>query len=88
MKGVVEVYLYGSLGMSQGQSRKSQLQSALQAPTPLIEFLNRLDIPRDKVQLVMVNHRAVQREHVIRPGDRVALFPIEYPVYPDWKDFR
>jgi hypothetical protein len=36
MKGVVEVYLYGSLGMSQGQSRKSQLPSALQAPTPLM----------------------------------------------------
>jgi sulfur carrier protein ThiS len=88
MKGVIEVYLYGSLGMGQGQSTKNQIQYALQAPTPVIELLHHLDIPSDKLQLVMVNHRAVQRDHVIRPGDRVALFPREYPVYPDWKDFR
>lgn len=88
MKRSIEVYLYGSLIMDRGESAKDHIQYTLQAPTPLIDFLSHLDIPRDKVQLVMVNHRAVQRDHMICPGDRVALFPKEFPVYPDWKDFR
>jgi len=40
------------------------------------------------VQLVMVNHKAVHTNSTINPGDRIALFPREYPVFADWKDFR
>ncbi len=36
----------------------------------------------------MVNHRAVPKDTVIFPGDRVALFPREYAIFVDWKAFR
>jgi molybdopterin converting factor small subunit len=47
-----------------------------------------LRIPFNKVQVVMVNYRAVAKHSTIHPGDRVSLFPREYPVFADWKDFR
>jgi hypothetical protein len=40
------------------------------------------------VQLAMVNHRAVHKDSMIKQGDRLALFPREYIVFADWKDFR
>ena len=82
------VYLFGSLLNGLVDLCNSPIQVDLEAPTPLFEVLNLLAIPSDEVQLVMVNHRAVYRDHLIYPGDRVSLFPREYPFFPDWKDFR
>jgi hypothetical protein len=36
----------------------------------------------------MVNHKAVSPDHLIHPGDRIALFPKEYAIFADWKNFR
>jgi sulfur carrier protein ThiS len=88
MKNGTEVYLFGSLAIDQGGIYIDRIQSDIQDDTQLEDFLNHLKIPRGKVQLVMVNHKAVPPNHLIHPGDRVALFPREYPIYPDWKDFR
>ncbi len=88
MKNGTEVYLFGSLGIDQGGIRIDRIQSDIQDDIQLEDFLNILKIAPGKVQLVMVNHKAVPRNHLIHPGDRVALFPREYPIYPDWKDFR
>jgi hypothetical protein len=82
------VYLFGSLLSDSVDPSHQPIQLELEAPTPLFEVLNLLPIPSDKVQLVMVNHRAVNRDHVVHPGDRGSLFPKEYPFFPDWKDFR
>jgi hypothetical protein len=38
--------------------------------------------------MALVNHRAVPKTTLIRPGDRLSLFPREYPIFADWKDFR
>jgi molybdopterin converting factor small subunit len=54
----------------------------------LKELLDRLEIAPDRVQLAMVNHRAVFLDHLIHPGDRIALFPREYTIFADWKNFR
>jgi molybdopterin converting factor small subunit len=88
MNKCTEVYLFGSIGIDQGGTGIDRIQSDIQDDIQLEDFLNRLKITPGKVQLVMVNHKAVQHNHMIHPGDRVALFPREYPVYPDWKDFR
>ena len=85
MKITTEVFYFGSLGRKR---EKAHSPFDLQKPTPLQEFLNRLQIPPDQVQLVMVNHKAVSSTHVIQPGDRVALFPREYAIFADWKDMR
>jgi hypothetical protein len=88
MKHVTEVHFFGSLAIAQSGNPAHQRQFAIQGPMVLSEFLNYIRIPLDKVQLVMVNHKAVPGDYMVQPGDRVALFPKEYPIYPDWKDFR
>jgi hypothetical protein len=88
MKAVTQVYLFGSLSPKGQGIRSHPIQYELQDPAPLKEFLNSLDIASDQVQLAMVNHRAVSLEQVIHPGDRIALFPREYAIFADWKNFR
>ena len=85
MKIITEVFYFGSLSRNRGNAHSP---CDLQGPTPLQELLNRLQIPTGQVQLVMVNHRAVSPDHMIQPGDRVALFPKEYPIFADWKNLR
>jgi molybdopterin converting factor small subunit len=88
MKDVTEVYLFGSLAIAQSGNPTHHLQFAIQGAMALSEFLNYIQITFDKVQLAMVNHKAVPPDYMVNPGDRVALFPKEYPIYPDWKNFR
>jgi hypothetical protein len=83
-----EVYLFGSLLNGSADLRDCPIPLDLEAPTPICEVLNLLTIPVGKVQVVMVNHKAVCWDHMIYPGDRVSLFPREYPFFADWKDFR
>jgi hypothetical protein len=35
-----------------------------------------------------LNNRAVPKNSTIHPGDRLSLFPREYPIFVDWKDHR
>ena len=85
MKIITEVFYFGSLRRDRG---KAHSPCDLQGPTLLQELLNRLQIPTGQVQLVMVNHKAVSPNHMIQPGDRVALFPKEYAIFADWKNLR
>jgi hypothetical protein len=82
------VYLFGSLLNDLGDDCNRPIQLQLKAPSPLREVLDLLPIPSAKVQVAMVNHSAVSRDHMVCPGDRVALFPREYAFFADWKDFR
>jgi hypothetical protein len=89
MSEMVHVILYGSLRNNQINSpRPSDNLLAVTAATPLKNVIRQLDIPDNKVQMAMCNHRAVSKDAVVNPGDRLALFPVEYPVYPDWNDYR
>jgi len=87
-KPKTRVYLFGSLLNDLLGLHEHPIQLNLEAPSPLYEVLNLLPIPLARVQLAMVNHRAVPQDHVVCPGDRVALFPREYALFADWKDFR
>ena len=88
MKAVTNVYLFGSLSKEVKGNGTHPIHYTLQAPASLNEFLECLEIPSDRVQMVMVNHRAVSLDHIIHPGDRIALFPREYAIFADWKNFR
>jgi len=85
MKTVTDVFFFGSLSRERGDHHCT---CELPRSTPLREVLEHLQIPPGRVQLVMVNYRAVPSDHVIQPGDRVALFPREYAIFADWRDFR
>ncbi len=88
MRPPTQVCLFGSLRKKFGNSDDLPIQLDLKSPTPLAEVLSVLKIPTDLVQLSMVNHRAVPKDSTIHPGDRLSLFPIDYPVFADWKDLR
>jgi hypothetical protein len=88
MKAVTEIYLFGSLSNEKKGHGTRPIPYALQAPLPLNEVLDCFGILSDRVQLAMVNHRAVSLDHVIYPGDRIALFSREYAIFADWKNFR
>ena len=88
MKLDIQIHLYGSLRNMGKKHDEFTIRTGLESPAPLVDILNQLKIPLDTVQLVMVNHKAVHTDSTIYPDDRIALFPREYPVFADWKDFR
>jgi len=49
------------------------------------EAIQVLGIPKEGVKLILVNHTAALFDQPLREGDRVSLFPAEYPVFADWK---
>ncbi len=78
-----EIFLYGRFPeTSEGRSKTRNIKLA--DSVSLGEFLSRAGIPVTSVQLVMVNHKAVGKDAMIRPGDRVSIFGQEYPVFADW----
>ena len=85
---VTEVFLFGSLGRKGEPSPCRQIQIELQNSIPLPNLLEHLRIGSKQVQLAMVNYKAVPPDHRVQPGDRVSLFPKEYPIFVDWKSFR
>lgn len=88
MRPPTQVYLFGSLRAKLENQRGLSIQLDLETPTPLAEVLEILEIPPRAVQLSMVNYRAVPKDTTIHPGDRLSLFPKEYPVFVDWNDLR
>lgn len=84
----IEIFYLGSLAKKAGVARGQSGHLELKAPKPLREVLKLVPLEPAQVQMAMVNHRAVTPDHLIRPGDRLALFPKEYPLFADWTDFR
>ena len=80
------IFLYGSLRPDIAQ--ESMMEYLQEGPLPLPDLLKRLPVQAERVQLVMVNHKAVPFDYAVCPGDRVALFPREYMIFADWKNFR
>jgi len=88
MKSNTQLILYGSLRKSVKGYDNAAIEVELSEPSIISDFLKRFDVPVNRVQLIMLNHRAVHIKTVIHPGDRIALFPIEYPIFADWNDIR
>lgn len=87
MDGFLKIYLFGSLRKLLPSGADS---ICFDCPEPLFlsEIMQRLGIQSSFVQLAMANHRAVNLCQKVGAGDRLALFPKEYAVFVDWKDFR
>lgn len=88
MKMDVTIILYGSLRQSMPPEAGSGLTIAADEPLPLQRLLEAAGVPIDRVQLAMVNHRAVDITKMVSGGDRVAIFPKEYPIFVDWSAYR
>ncbi len=89
MSEMVQIILFGSLrNTRKGSPNPSEKLLSVAKETPLNKIIRQLDIQNVKVQLVMQNHRAVLKDAMVNPGDRLAFFPVEYPIYADWEGFR
>ena len=88
MSSKVQVHLFGSLRKELRNHSSHPIELDLTSPTPLGDVLANLKIPVDLVQLAMVNYKAVPKDTLIQPSDRLSLFPHEYPFFHDWKDMR
>jgi rubredoxin/putative ubiquitin-RnfH superfamily antitoxin RatB of RatAB toxin-antitoxin module len=49
------------------------------------ETIQALGIPKERVKLIFVNHTGAFSDQPLKDGDRISLFPGEYPVFADWK---
>jgi hypothetical protein len=87
MEPFLNVFLFGSLLKKEHRS-EAPLKKRLPKPMPLIEVLRLLGIKPEEVSLAMVNHKSVPADWPVRPGDRLSLFPREYPIFADWLDHR
>ena len=88
MHATVKIIPYGSLGRTIPVSAGSGLDHPLAGARCLADVLVALDVGVEQVQLAMVNHRAAAADTAIRAGDRIALFPREYPIFADWQSYR
>lgn len=88
MNATVKIVAYGSLRRTIPVSAGSGRDHPLAGARTLADVLAALDVGAEQVQLVMVNHRAVGMDVTVRAGDRIALFPREYPIFVDWHAYR
>ena len=88
MNASVEIHLFGSLRHDPARDGTASFHLDLEKPVPLRDLIKQTVAFADRVQMAMINHRAVPLDTRVGPGDRVALFPKEYPLFADWKGFR
>jgi len=88
MKPMTEIHLFGSLRKMVGEQEHHPLKINIEGSMPIIEFLKIVEIEPEDVQLAMINYKATSEYSTVQPGDRLSLFPREYPIFADWKDLR
>ncbi len=88
MQTTVKIVPFGSLRRGLPVSAGGDLEHPLAGARSLADVLAALDVGVELVQLAMVNHRAAAVDTAVRAGDRIALFPREYPIFADWQSYR
>jgi hypothetical protein len=88
MSDKITIIVYGSLQNETGSTWGGEQVHPIGHRQPLWRFLETIDVPGNCIQLAMVNHRAANLDTVVGAGDRVALFPKEYPIFVDWHTYR
>jgi len=81
----VYVKLMGSLLTYAPQSQSELIQASLKDGSTVWEAIQSLRIPKERVKLILVNHTGGLLNQPLKEGDRVSLFPAEYPVFADWE---
>jgi molybdopterin converting factor small subunit len=71
----VTVLLGGSLRALHPEARDGVIAVATEGPIRIEEFLQRTNVPTDQARMLMLNHSRADLDTVVRPGDRLAVFP-------------
>jgi molybdopterin converting factor small subunit len=88
MTDKITIIPYGSLRSDTGAALSDKLTRPIAHRQPLAQFLEAIGISVSRIQLAMINHRTAGLDTMVGAGDRVALFPREYPIFVDWHAFR
>lgn len=81
----VHVKLMGSLRPYGFPEQSGLIEITLKNRATVQEAIQALEIPKEKVKLIFVNHTGAFLNQPLKEGDRVSLFPAEYPVFADWE---
>ena len=81
----VHVKLMGSLLPYGSPEQPGLIEITLKNGSAVRKAIQSLKIPAEKVKLVLVNHTAAHWDQPLKEGDKVSLFPIEYPVFAGWE---
>jgi putative ubiquitin-RnfH superfamily antitoxin RatB of RatAB toxin-antitoxin module len=84
---LITVYLklMGSLLPYGSPEQPGLIDITLMNGATVLEAIKALGIPKEKVKLIFVNHTGALLDQPLKGGDRVSLFPAEYPVFADWE---
>ena len=88
MPDKITLIAYGSLKNETGSGLRGEQVQPIGHRQPLCQFLETIGVPGNRIQLAMINHRAAGLDTMVGAGDRVALFPREYPIFVDWHTYR
>ena len=80
----VHVKLMGSLLPYGSPEQPGLIEITLKNGAAVQEAIQALEIPKERVKLIFVNHTGAFLDHPLKEGDRVSFFPAEYPVFADW----
>ena len=81
----VYVKLMGSLLSYVSPEQSELVEILLKNGSTVQEALQTLGIPAERVKLILINHTGALLNQPLKNGDRVSLFPAEYPVFVDWE---
>jgi hypothetical protein len=71
----VTLLLGGSLRQLHPEARNGEIEVPIDDPLTITEFLERTNVPTDQARMLMLNHKRADLDAVVRPGDRLAVFP-------------
>lgn len=80
----VYVKLMGSLLSYGSPGQTGLIEISLKNESTVREAILALGIPAERVKLILVNHTVAFLDQPLKDGDRVSLFPVEYPIFADW----
>jgi rubredoxin/putative ubiquitin-RnfH superfamily antitoxin RatB of RatAB toxin-antitoxin module len=81
----VYVKLMGSLLSYCSPTQPELIEIFIENGSTVQEAIQALGIPTEWVKLILVNHAGAFLNQPLKNGDRVSLFPAEYPVFVDWE---
>ncbi len=77
--------LMGSLLPYGSPGQPGLIEIFLKNGSTVQEVVQALGIPTARIKLILVNHAGALLSQSLKNGERVSLFPAEYPVFVDWK---
>ena len=84
---MITVYVkrMGSLLSHDSSGQPELIEIFLKNRSTVQEAIQVLGIPIERIKLILVNHTGALLNQPLKNGDRVSLFPAEYPVFVDWE---